>query len=207
MKKSVIMVCLALGAASAFGAETNSTPQYAEAKYTAAIENRTAEILKVLALTDAVRSVGVHDAIIAQYHSLKAWHDEYDGKLNSKPNSNTVALIGLSRKSLHDHFLAQLAENLTPAQIEQVKDKMTYGKVQFTFNGYVSQYPNLTDAHRQKILELLKQAREEAMDGGSAAEKTAVFKKYKGKINNYLAQEGIHAERTKVISATNSPAQ
>jgi hypothetical protein len=35
------------------------------------------------------------------------------------------------------------------------------------------------------------------MDGGSAAEKTAVFQKYKGKINNYLSKQGIHAAKEK----------
>jgi hypothetical protein len=28
------------------------------------------------------------------------------------------------------------------------------------------------------------------MDGGSAEEKTAVFEKYKGRINNYLSKQG-----------------
>jgi hypothetical protein len=83
---------------------------------------------------------------------------------------------------------------------------MTYGKVQFTYNGYLTQYPDLPEVHRQKILELLKEAREEAMDGGSAEEKTAVFQRYKGKINNYLSQAGIHPPAKKA-KPTNSAAQ
>ena len=59
---------------------------------------------------------------------------------------------------------------------------------------------------KKKILELLKQAREEAMDGGSAAEKTAIFQRYKGKINNYLSKQGVHPEKGKATGAamTNS---
>ena len=34
-------------------------------------------------------------------------------------------------------------------------------------------------------------AREKAIDGGSADEKSAIFKKYKGRINNYLSTQGI----------------
>jgi hypothetical protein len=45
------------------------------------------------------------------------------------------------------------------------------------------------------------------MDGGSAAEKTAVFQHYKGKINNYLSKQGIHAAKPKAAPATNSAAQ
>ena len=58
---------------------------------------------------------------------------------------------------------------------------MTYGKVQFTYAGYMSAYPNLAEEHKQKILELLKQAREEAMDGGSAeGKRRRCFQKCKG---------------------------
>jgi hypothetical protein len=42
---------------------------------------------------------------------------------------------------------------------------------------------------------MLKEAREEAMDAGSAPEKTAIFQRYKGKINNYLSKQGIHPEK------------
>jgi hypothetical protein len=102
---------------------------------------------------------------------------------------------------LHDKFLSHLAANLTPEQVDQVKDKMTYGKVQFTLAGYLAQYPNLSAANQNAILDLLKQAREEAMDGGSAGEKTLIFQRYKGKINNYLSKQGIHPEKTKSSAA------
>jgi hypothetical protein len=67
-------------------------------------------------------------------------------------------------------------------------------------------YPNLVEEHKQKILELLKQAREEAMDGGSADEKTAIFQKCKGKINNYLSKQGVHPEKAKTKAATTNSA-
>jgi hypothetical protein len=71
-----------------------------------------------------------------------------------------------------------------------VKDKMTYGKVKVTYDAYCKQNPTLTDEEKAHVLALLKEARELAMDGGSAEEKTAIFGKYKGKINNYLAARG-----------------
>jgi len=206
MKKSIIIAAVALLAVAAFAAETNSTIGQTEAKYTAAIEGRTAEILKVLALTDTEKMAKVHDAIITQYRALKAWHDENDAKLKaSKADTNAVAQIRASLKTVHDAFITKLSESLTPEQVEKVKDKMTYGKVQFTFAGYLAAYPNLAEEHKQKILELLKQAREEAMDAGSAEEKTAIFTKCKGKINNYLSKQGIHSGKAKAnVSATNS---
>ena len=126
----------------------------------------------------------------------------------AKSDTNAIVQVRASLKTLHDDFLPKLAENLSPEQIEKIKDKMTYGKVQFTFAGYVAQYPNLSDGNKAEILKLLKQAREEAMDGGSAAEKTAVFTKCKGKINNYLSKQGLHPEKKKAAtSETNSPAK
>jgi hypothetical protein len=205
MNKIIPIAAVVLLSIAAFAADTNSTPEQVEAKYTADIEGRTANILKVLALADADKTAKVHDVIIAQYRALKAWHDENDAKLKtSAKDPKAVAQIRASLKTVHDAFLAELSTSLTPAQVEQVKDKMTYGKVQFTFAGYLAAYPNLPEEHQQKILELLKQAREEAMDGGSAEEKTVVFQRYKGKINNYLSKQGVHTNKQKAAAATNS---
>jgi hypothetical protein len=207
MKKFFFLTAALLFSAAILAADTNSLPADVEAKYTAAIEGRTADILKTLALSDTDKATRVHDAIITQYRALNAWHNGNDAKLKTaKGDTNALAQIRASLKALHEAFLAQLAENLTPEQIDKVKDKMTYGKVQFTFAGYVAQYPDLSETNKNEILILLKQAREEAMDGGSAAEKTAVFQRYKGKINNYLSKQGI--QKQKAGAVTNSaPAQ
>jgi hypothetical protein len=203
MKKFVCLVAVILFSAPIFAADTNSSPAEVEAKYTAAIEGRIAEILKVLDLNDTGKAAKVHDTIITQYRALNAWHNGNDSKLKAaRGDTNAVAQIRISLKALHETFLSQLAENLSPEQIERLKDKMTYGKVQFTFAGYVAQYPGLSETNKNEILNLLKQAREEAMDGGSAAEKTAIFQRYKGKINNYLSKQGI--QKQKAGAVTNS---
>jgi len=208
MKKLILLFAGALLSASALAADANMTPEQVAAKYTATIEGRTADILKVLNLDDTNKIAGVHDAIMAQYRALNAWHSENDAKLKaSKADTNAVAQIRSSLKALHENFLDALAENLSPEQIEKVKDKMTYGKVQFTYQGYLTQYSNLSDENKAEILRLLKEAREEAMDGGSSNEKTAVFTRYKGKINNYLSKQGIQSEKKMKTptSATNAP--
>ncbi|HTY89184.1 MAG TPA: DUF3826 domain-containing protein [Candidatus Acidoferrum sp.] len=213
MKLSLSILAACALAASALAADekssapgTHPTPEQIEANYNRAIEGRTADILKTLALADTNRVAKVHDLILAQYRALRVWHDANDSKLKAaKGDTNAVAQIRSSLKVLHDQFIAGLSANLTPEQVEQVKDKMTYGKVQFTYNGYLAAYPNLPEPHKQKILELLKEAREEAMDCGSSEEKTAVFQRYKGKINNYLSKQGIHPVKDKE-KATPAPA-
>ncbi len=169
--------------------EPGKAAQEAEAAYTRTIEKRVADILAVLDLNDPARSAKAHDLLIAQCRALRDWHDANDVKLkNVTPDQ--AAQIRASLKARHDKFLAGLSEVLTPAQVERVKDRMTYNKVKVTYDAYCEIVPNLTDGQKQRILELLKEAREEGMDAGSAEEKSAVFNRFKGKINNYLTAEG-----------------
>jgi hypothetical protein len=207
MKKTLFAIAATLLVVSAWAAkekssvaETNLAPEQIEADYTRAIEGRTGDILKVLSLSDTNQAAKVHNVIMAQYRALRAWHDANDSKLKAaRSDTNAMAQIRGSLKSLHAGFITGLSAQLAPEQVEKVKDKMTYGKVQFTYAGYLAAYPDLAEPHKQKILELLKEAREEAMDGGSSDEKTAIFQRYKGKINNYLSQQGIHPAKEKAI--------
>ncbi len=157
----------------------------------------------MLGINDTAKSARVHNVIMAQYRALRAWHDANDARLKAlgkeahgseKEAAATAGAqlgqIHSSLKALHDQFLSKLSADLTPQQVEKVKDKMTYNKVEVTYNSYCEIVPNLTPEQKAKILDLLREAREEAMDAGSADEKSAVFKQYKGKINNYLSAQG-----------------
>jgi hypothetical protein len=95
----------------------------------------------------------------------------------------------------HDRFVAALSRELTPDQIETVKDQLTYGKVKFTYDAYCSIIPSLTDEQKAKILDLLKQAREVAMEGGSSGEKDVIFQQYKDQINTWLNTQGIDVNK------------
>ena len=165
-----------------------------EAAYSLAINNRTADILKSLAMPDATKSNAVHEVIVAQYRALRARDAVIDAKLKADGKelnyANRAAELATTSKPLHDSFLTKLAETLAPEQVELVKDGMTYKKVKVTFDAYGAIVPNLTDSDKAKITELLKLAREEAMDGGSAPEKSEIFQKYKEQINTYLNAHG-----------------
>ena len=203
---SVIAAVLALGAAlvstSHAQPATNVTAK-SEAAYARTITKRSADIVTALALTDAAQSNRVQEILIAQYRALNEWHETHDAgiktwsqaanttdKETAAKTKEQIARIQATLKPVHDSFLARLAADLTPGQVEAVKDKMTYGKVKVTYDAYCKFNPTLTDEEKAHILTLLKEARELAMDGGSAEEKTAIFGKFKGKINNYLAAQG-----------------
>jgi len=207
MQKSNLFISIALAgffccahgltaAEKAVATSTNvSSAKEAEVAYTQSIEKRVAEILDELKLKDSERKTKVHDILIVQYRSLRDWHDANDSRL--KTGTETQAKeIKESLRSTHDKFIGALSAELTPAEVEKVKDKMTYGTVKVTYDTYCEIVQNLTDAEKQKILDLLKEGREEAMDGGSHQEKAAIFKKYKGKINNYLDSQGHNVKQS-----------
>lgn len=167
-----------------------------EAVYTANIAKRADDVLKVLALTDEAKAARVKDAIVAQYRSLRARDEALDNMFQALSKNapgvetNRAAILKVLSQQLHNHFLTRLNAELTPQQVEQVKDKMTYNKVKVTYDAYCEIVPKLTEAEKARILEALKVAREEAMDGGSADEKTAIFQKHKEGINAMLNANG-----------------
>ena len=222
----VVWSLITMGAVSVVA---QSSPPFTQAElegiYTASIEKRTADILEELALTDSNNVVKVHDAIMAQYRTLRARDEAIDGMLTALSRNapgaetNRLAILPILSQTLHERFLAKLSAELTPEQVEKVKDKMTYNKVKFTFDAYCEIVPGLADKDKARILEALKAAREEAMDGGSADEKSAIFQKYKDRINAYLNAQGHNvtkaledwearqelAKQAKDVSAPNAP--
>jgi len=169
--------------------------QESEAAYTQSIEKRVDEILLVLELKDPTKKSKVHDLLIAHYSSLRDWHDANDPRLKTATEPQAQE-IKASLKAIHEKFITALSAELTHDQVEKIKDKMTYGTVKVTYDAYCEIVLNLTEPEKQKILELLKQGREEAMDGGSHKEKAAIFEKYKGKINNYLDSQGHNVKQS-----------
>lgn len=201
MKKRSIAVSSLLASAALFNQSVSAqlstppaTPAEMEAIYTASIESRTEEILKPLALTDATKSNRVHDIIIAQYRVMRSRDEVINAKLEAEGKdinyANRAGQLESESKTLHDYFLAQLAKLLSPEDVEKIKDKMTYNKVKITYDAYNSIIPGLTEPDKAKIQELLKAAREKAIDGGSASEKSDIFQQYKNQINDYLNAHG-----------------
>jgi hypothetical protein len=172
------------------------TPDEKEAMYNVTINNRAADILKPLAVTDPAKSNRVYQAIVDQYRALRARDEAIDDELDYLPRDSAewsaarIAMFPHMSQPLHDRFIAKLSADLKAEQVETVKDKMTYGKVEFTYGAYCAIVPNLTDEEKARILDLLKQARDEAMDGGSSDEKSAIFQKYKDQINTWLDGRG-----------------
>jgi hypothetical protein len=195
---------LTIGAASATAAAPTADQ---EAAYTRTITERSDKIVAPLAIDDAAKATRVRDLIVSQYRALSEIHDARDAKIAQAPKAGgdqTVADAwrSLARKEadlktfpLHRQFVARLEAELTPEQVNQVKDGMTYGVVPITYRRYRELLPDLTVEEQAVILANLLEAREYAMDAGSSDEKHAWFGKYKGRINNYLSAAGYNMKQ------------
>jgi hypothetical protein len=216
LKTSVVLASVLC--ATATFAQSNTPPisvAELETFYTSTIEERTAGIVKDLNLTNDVTATVVHDLLIAQYRVMRARDELIDAQLRAMDKDinykNRESQLLAESKPLHAYFFAKLGEKLTPEQVEKVKDKMTYNKVKVTYDAYVAIVPGLKDEEKAKILEWLKAAREEAVDGGSAPEKSSIFQKYKDQINDYLNANGHDTVKafkdwTDAHPSTNNPA-
>lgn len=201
------MVALALGlAAAGVGAERASAaapPEGEDPAYTRVINERADKIVGRLGVDDPVKAERIRDLIADQYRHLSAIHDALDDKVaeaKKSPGSESAAAkawvkvaqdqASLDLFGLHRQFVSRLAAELTPEQVDGVKDGMTYGVLQITYKAYQDMLPDLTDEQKTVILANLIEAREYAMDAGSSKEKHGWFGKYKGRINNYLSAAG-----------------
>jgi Spy/CpxP family protein refolding chaperone len=164
---------------------------------------RADKIVAALSLPDAAQATRVRDLVARQYESLRAVHGRRDGYLalaRETPNHEKASEEAQAaardkatahQAALHYAFVAALAAELTPAQVDQIKDGMTYGVAPNTFRVYQEMLPELTPEQKRQLLAWLTEAREHAMDASTSDEKHAWFGKYKGRINNYLAKAGI----------------
>jgi uncharacterized protein DUF3826 len=174
-----------------------------EAAYVRDITKRADKIVASLAIDDEAAKTRVRDLISNQYRNLRDIHAERDSRIGEVKKANSAdpavaqAWVETARNAanlkladLHRRFLARLSVELSPEQVDKVKDGMTYGVVNVTHKRYLELFPQLTDEQKREVLANLVEAREYAMDGGSSEEKHAIFGKFKGRINNYLSAAG-----------------
>lgn len=173
------------------------------AAYLKTITERAEKIVKSLNISNSEVATKVRDVIVQQYRNLNDIHTAKEVKLkqakelstSNKPlaeemikNAGNEADASLYK--LHFDYLSKLMLYLDEAQVEQVKDGMTYGVLPITYKGYCDMVLGLTDEQKRQIQVWLIEAREHAMDAGTSEEKHKWFGKYKGRINNYLSAAG-----------------
>jgi len=201
MKKYFFTACIMILSLSYTNAQTTTAD--ADANYTQVITKRSEKIVSALNITDSVKFKRVTNIIVNQYRSLGAIHDnrnEQVKELKAKGGDDKNAIntqvaaidsnVEKQLNELHASYLSKLGTELTPQQIDQVKDEMTYKILPLTYNAYLDELPTLTEPQKLQIKTWLIEAREHAIDAESSEKKHAWFGKYKGRINNYLSAQG-----------------
>lgn len=175
-----------------------------DSAYVAVVNQRAARIVDGMDMKEGPTREAVIECIAGQYRALNRLHGAEEAALAALEE----ALGGASRETLaaakatvragisaeisalHVAYVARLAALLGPAQVEAVKDGMTYGVMPGTYAVYREMLPELNQVEMVQIRTWLMEARELAMDAGSAEEKHRVFGRYKGRINNFLSAAG-----------------
>ena len=177
-------------------------------QYLNALESRVTKILAPLNIEKKRKQSRVHQIILAQYQTLNAIHSTRDRKIKELKSGQTASgnelksmivdlesAAGQEITAVHSSFLHDLGRHLTDAQVDAVKDGMTYNVANSTFKAYQDMLPSLNDTQRTKIWNWLAEAREIAMDAETSEKKHWWFGKYKGRINNYLSSEGFDMKK------------
>lgn len=203
MKRVYLLLAIVLSAVMAASAQKNVVPASEKEAYLKVITQRAAKIAVKLNINDEAKQQRVTELIRDQYSDLNDIYTARDSNIKVIKRINiadkTALAAAIEKETakteaklakLHKKYLAKLSSQLNAAQVEGVKDGMTYGVLPITYKAYQEQILTLTEEQKKQILTWLTQAREHAMDAESSDKKHAWFGKYKGKINNYLSAAG-----------------
>ena len=164
--------------------------------YERVIAGRADKILATLDLTETACRDRVREALLDFYRSVSSWHDAHAAERTSLRSSQVdaakekLAALDAELASLRTTFLDQLAADLSPERVAAIKDGLTFNVLNVTEHAYHDMIPTLTNEQKTKIRDWLVEAREVAISEGSSEAKHAVFGTYKGRINNFLSQQG-----------------
>lgn len=192
--KPFILIALLISSVNAFSqTKDNVVPEEILAK--------AKEWTSALNLTDAAKKSAVENVIAVHLTTIRDWHNSHPastvpdginpvtGNKLSDLDKQIIADSAMP-STVHQSLMDGLKKNLTPEQVENILDKYTIGKVDFTMKGYKAIVPDLTADEEVKILAFLKQAREQAVDYKNMKQISAIFEIYKTKSEQMLNNNG-----------------
>ena len=165
-----------------------------EEGYVNTIIGRSQKATDELGITWTPIGENVRNIIANRYFAL---NDIYAERDSIKKSNNQLASAICDSRLYRSHFGfdADLSKYLKPQEVEKVKDVMTYNVVKVTYDAYCDMIPTLKTEEKAQIMRWLIEARELAIDAESSNKKHETFKKYKGRINNYLSQRGYDIQK------------
>jgi len=175
---------------------------YFDLRWAAGLQEKAEEWAASLNLDDVEKTARVRTYIYNHLMAVTQWHNSHPGATSVphginprtgerlRPVDLDIIADGAQPRSYHDSIMAQLRRELTDEQVEQILDRYTIGKVQFTLKGYHEIVPNMTAEEEQVCLGYLKEAREMAIDYKSMKEISEIFGMAKDKCELYFNTHG-----------------
>ncbi len=165
-----------------------------EAGYVNTILGRSQKVTDALSITWTPNGENVRNIVANRYFKLNDIYAERDS-LRKTDRSLADATADSKLYRSHFGFDADLSIYLKPHEVTKVKDVMTYDVVRVTYDAYCDMIPTLKNEEKAQIMVWLVEARELAVDAESSNKKHETFKKYKGRINNYLSKRGYDIQK------------
>jgi len=194
----VLMSLLTLAVTATVQAQIQTDPEKRAAEIQQQRDRATKWVNK-LELNDPAKEGRVIEVITTHLLAVRDWHNTHPftevpeginprtgGKLN-KLDRQMIAVSTIP-SSVHTAVMDGLRADLTEPQVEQILDEYTIGKVAFTMQGYRECILDMTPEEDASIMDMLKKAREEAIDYKNNDQISAIFKIYKTQIEMWLYQ-------------------
>ncbi|GIW75126.1 MAG: hypothetical protein KatS3mg104_0189 [Phycisphaerae bacterium] len=201
---------LCLGLVSEMKAQETVQEPNEEAAYEASIQRRVNETIQEMQLNDPAKEQQVREQFLQTYRDLRAWHKaHYD---HYKQVKAEFEKLDKQLRSIPQNFIKQMRSILTPEQVEMIQERMVGGRYRHNVGGLNAEYPDLPEGVRSYAMDMWAEARDIAMALPEGKDKTQVFERYKGKVNNYIASKGIKGKSwyekqvKKQAAATTRPA-
>jgi hypothetical protein len=199
------LVGIFVGASGLLSANA-ATPAAIDPTLQKRIDGKADRLLNALKLDDAGKTARVRATLGEWFVTLWNWHEQHDPTLNAlwadwnkaravvpkdefpgEVIAHRIDGVYDSLRPAYQAFLARLATDLTPAQIDTIKETWSRSPgMERTYRAYLEIVPDLTDAQKQVIRDRMLLAREAAMLTDSDKEIVNIYKVHKVKVEAYV---------------------
>jgi hypothetical protein len=169
-------------------------------------EAKAGRLVDGLKIEDPAKAAQAKAITSGWYVTMWNWHQGNDAKLKelwtrwnqarsvvpkdefpAEVIAHQIDELYASLKPAYQAFLGQLATQLTPAQVDALKEAWSRSPgMMRTYNAYLEIVPDLKDDQKKVILDRLAMAREDAMLTDADREIVAIFKRHKVKVEAYV---------------------
>lgn len=211
----VFIVAASFALAAENTAPTSAAASAVTAPKPSASERRAANLIKGLKLADAGKEAKIRAILESHFVAMEKWHAANDPALNllwaewtekrNQPTKDQAAKVGEKIDAIYadfrpqrDAFLAALAQEISPTDIEKIKNSLKNSPgMDRTANAYIEMVPQFTDADKAFVRSRFAIAREQSIDTTTGKEIIAFFKRQKDIVEAYIDEKGYDYKKSR----------